>query len=125
MTEEPLAIVLYERLMPGSQVGNRLQDLNYRVRILNDADLLVALAEQEKPLVVLADLVSAADKVCQAIARLRANPATAHVPVIAFSTQSDPETQAAAQQAGATLLVTEAAITHHLPQLLEQALTQF
>ena len=29
---QPLALVFYEKLMPGSQLVNRLQDLNYRVQ---------------------------------------------------------------------------------------------
>ena len=32
----PLALVFYEKFMPGSQLVNRLQDLNYRVRVVND-----------------------------------------------------------------------------------------
>ena len=34
---QPLALVLYERLLPGSQLVNRLQDLNYRVQVIADA----------------------------------------------------------------------------------------
>ena len=122
---EPLAILLYEKLMPGSQLVNRLQDLNYRVQTVTDADALPPLAEREKPLVVVADLYSAQNKVCVALARLRQNPATAHIPVVAFSARNDEAQQAAAREAGATLVTTEAAITHHLPQLLDQALTEF
>src|SRR6266850_298297 len=55
---EPLAIVLYERLMPGSQLVNRLQDLKYRVQTVNDPALLVDCAEQAKPMLVLVDLES-------------------------------------------------------------------
>ena len=56
---EPLALVFYEKLMPGSQIVNRLQDLKYRVRTIGDPALLVESAEQAKPLLVLADLESA------------------------------------------------------------------
>lgn len=122
---EPLAILLYEKLMPGSQLVNRLQDLGYRVETLNDADRLPALAEQAKPLVIVADLFGARNKVCDAIARLRQAPATAHVPVIAFAANLDPALQTVAREAGASLVSSEAAITQHLPQLLDQALNQF
>ena len=44
---QPLAIVFYERLMPGSQLVNRLQDLNYRVLALNNAARLVATVQRE------------------------------------------------------------------------------
>ena len=122
---EPLAILLYEKLMPGSQLMNRLQDLGYRVQTVTDADALPALAGREKPLIVVADLFSAQNKVCAALARMKQDLATAHIPVIAFSARHDEAVHAAAREAGASLVVTEAAITHHLPQLLEQALTQF
>ena len=35
---QPLALVLYEKLLPGSQLVNRLQDLNYRVQAIADAE---------------------------------------------------------------------------------------
>jgi PleD family two-component response regulator len=119
---QPLALVLYEKLLPGTQIVNRLQDLNYRVQAITDVDRLTECAEQAKPMVVLADLTSTRNDVCAAVARLRQNAATEHLPVIAFSDQGSPELQAAAQAAGATLVVSEAAILNHLPQILDQAL---
>jgi CheY-like chemotaxis protein len=119
---QPLALVLYEKLLPGSQLVNRLQDMNYRVQAIADADRLVECAEQAKPMLVLADLESIRDNVCAALAHLRQNAATKHLPVIAFSGESAAELQAAARAAGATLVVTEAAILNHLPQFLDQAL---
>jgi CheY-like chemotaxis protein len=119
---KPLALVLYEKLLPGSQLVNRLQDMNYRVQAIADADRLVECAEQAKPMLVLADLESIRDNVCAALAHLRQNAATKHLPVIAFSGESAAELQAAARAAGATLVVTEAAILNHLPQFLDQAL---
>jgi CheY-like chemotaxis protein len=119
---QPLAIVLYERLLPGTQLVNRLQDLSYRVQTIASADRLVECAAQARPMLVLADLQSARNDVCAALARLKQNEATKHLPVIAFSGQDTDELQAAAKAAGATLIVNEAAILAHLPQILEQAL---
>jgi CheY-like chemotaxis protein len=119
---EPLALVLYEKLLPGSQLVNRLQDMNYRVQAISDADRLVECAEQAKPMLVLADLESTRNNVCAAVARLRQNTATKHLPVIAFSGERVVDLQAAARVAGATLVVTDAAILTHLPQFLDQAL---
>ena len=64
---QPLALVLYEKLLPGSQLVNRLQDLNYRVQTIADADRLVECAEQAKPMLVLADLESTRNNVCAAL----------------------------------------------------------
>ena len=119
---QPLALVLYEKLLPGSQIVNRLQDLNYRVEVITDPALLASAAEQCKPLLVLADLESTHQNVCAALGSLKQNPATKHLPLIAFTGQNAPDLQATAHSAGITLVVTEAAILNHLPQLLEQAL---
>ena len=119
---QPLALVLYEKIIPGSQLVNHLQDLSYRVQALGDSAKLVELAEPSKPMVVFADLESSRNNVCAAIAQLKANPATAHLPVICFFGDAAANLQAAAQGAGATLIVDETAILDYLPQLLEQAL---
>ena len=119
---QPLALVLYEKLLPGSQLVNRLQDLNYRVQAITDASRLVECAEQAKPMLVLADLASTHSDVCAALARLKQYASTKHLPVIAFSDQGAVELQAAAHTAGATLVVSEAAILNQLPQILDQAL---
>ena len=119
---QPLALVLYEKLLPGSQLVNRLQDLNYRVQAIADAERLVECAEQAKPMLVLADLESTRNNVCAALARLKQNAATKHLPVIGFSGENAAELQAAAKAAGVTLIVSEAAILSHLPQCLDQAL---
>jgi len=119
---EPLALVLYEKLIPGSQVVNRLHDLKYRVEALSDASRLVECAEQTGPMIVLVDLQCTRDNVCAAITRLKQSPATKHLPIIAFSSDKAANLQAAAQAAGVTLVVSDAAILSHLPQFLEQAL---
>ena len=119
---KPLALVFYENLLPGSQIINRLTDLNYRVLSFHDSYLLEDQAEREKPLVVIADLTSRKTDVCAAIRKLRENPATNHVPVLAFTSQKNVELQNAAREAGATLVASDAAILEQLPHLLEQAL---
>lgn len=119
---QPLALIIYERLLPGSQLLNRLQDLSYRVQVVTNVDSLVECAEQSKPMLVLADLESTRFNVCAAIARLKQTPITQHLPVIAFGGDNSPDLQAAARAAGVALVVGETAILQHLPQLLEQAL---
>jgi CheY-like chemotaxis protein len=118
---QPLAIVFYERLMPGSQLVNRLQDLNYRVLVVNSAVLLAATVKRETPLLLLADLDVRAD-IVGAIEKIKADPACAHLPVIVFAPDDRPELLAAAEKAGAGLTVAESALAGHLPQLLDRAL---
>lgn len=119
---QPLALVLYERLLPGTQLVNRLQDLGYRVQTVSGIEPLMESALKDKPMLVLADLVARRMQVADAITRLRQDPATNHLPVIAFADDKQSELQAAARAAGATLVVSEAAIVAHLDQFLEQAL---
>jgi CheY-like chemotaxis protein len=101
---------------------NRLQDLKYRVRAVTDAGTLLACARKEKPMVVLADVVSSRDDVCGAIAALKKEPETRHIPVIAFADDAAAGIQEAARAAGATLVASDTAILNHLTQFLEQAL---
>jgi PleD family two-component response regulator len=119
---QPLALVLYEELMPGSQLVNRLQDLHYRVQPLSDPSQLVDCAHKEGPMLVFADLGFPGADISAVIAKLKQNRETTHIPVIAFADEKADQLQAAAREAGATLVVTDAAILAHLPQLIEQAL---
>lgn len=118
---QPLAIVFYEKLMPGSQLVNRLQDLSYRVLALNNPTLLAATAKRESPLLVFADLDAPGD-ICGAIQRIKSDPDSTHLPVVAFAPDNQTELLAAGRKAGANLVVGETTLGEHLPELLEQAL---
>ena len=119
---QPLALVLYEKLLPGTQLVNRLQDLNYRVQTLTDAQMLTECAEQLKPMLVLADLEASKNNVCEAVKKLRQNPSTQHLPVIGIASEKTGELQTNAITAGVTLVVSDIAILNHLAQFLDQAL---
>jgi CheY-like chemotaxis protein len=119
---QPLALVLYERLLPGTQLVNRLQDLKYRVQTLAEPGRLVQVAQETKPMLVFADLQPAGDNVCAAIERLKKSPDTSHLPIVAFGAEEGSDLHQKAQGAGVTLLVGETALLNHLPQLMEQAL---
>ncbi|HEY4416134.1 MAG TPA: hypothetical protein VGO57_10615 [Verrucomicrobiae bacterium] len=122
MQKKPLALICYERLMPGSQLVNRLQDLKYRVHVVNNIALLAATARREQPLLVLMDL-EARGEVLATIEKIKADPATNHLPIITFAPDEKPALLAAAQKAGAHFTVGETTLAGHLPQLLDQALS--
>ncbi len=119
---QPLALVVYEKLLPGTQLINRLQDLNYRVRAVTDPTTLLACAQQERPLLVLADLESTRNDICKAISQLKNEPSTAHIPVIAIAPDKAADLLKAATAAGATLVAGDTAILSHLSEFLDQAL---
>lgn len=120
---QPLVLLLYEKLLPGTQLVNRLQDLGWRVQTLHEASALARMAEELKPMLVMADLVAARGSISDALGHLRRNTSTAHIPVIAFST--DESLHSAAARSGANLVVGDTALLQHLDQLIDQALTDF
>jgi CheY-like chemotaxis protein len=118
---QPLALVFYERLLSGSQLVNRLQDLGYRVQTVPAAGLLGSTALESGALLVCADLQAAKCDVCATILQLKQNDATRHLPVIAFADEQHADLQAAARVVGA-IVVSDTMLLAHLPQLLDQAL---
>lgn len=119
---EPLALVCYEKLLPGSQVANRLQDLAYRVRVLGDPGLLQAVADQTGPMIILTDLSFIRGDACGAIKALKTQTSTCHIPVLCFIGVPDEALQNSAREAGAALVASGQAILAQLPQLLNQAI---
>lgn len=119
---QPLAIVLYERLLPGSQLVNRLQDLQYRVQQLSDPTLLVLTCQDLTPLIVIADMDCCSTGILSEIASLRANPATQHLPVIGYCAETSPMAARASEAGTLTALTTDTAVVNHLKQILDQAL---
>lgn len=118
----PLAILCYEKLLPGSQMVTRLEDLSYRVEVVNDASQLASVAQVSRPMVVLIDMTSQQTDVAGAIANLRRGKETDHIPVLAFTAQNDEAGQVAARDAGASLVASEEAILDQLPSLLDHVL---
>lgn len=119
---EPLALVVYEKLLPGTQLVNRLQDLKYRVQSLNEPNRLPIVAEETRPMVALLDLALRERHGFAAVEALRKNPATQHVPIIGFGGSEDVTARTEALRAGVTLVVSDTAILNHLQECLDQAL---
>jgi PleD family two-component response regulator len=119
---EPLALIVCEQILAGSQLANRLRDLGYRVSIATNADQLVARVLAERPLVLLVDLNCGLSDVVGSITQLREHLDTCHVPILAFGRRGDRLRQAEARAAGATLVAAADGLAAQLPDLLEQIL---
>jgi CheY-like chemotaxis protein len=121
---KPLAFVFYVNLLPGTQVANRLFEQGYRVQVVEAAELgrLVELARKETPLLLIAEISPKSNAALEAVAALRNDAGTRHIPVLAFAASPDKELRAAAKIAGATLLASSQGILDQLPQLLDQIL---
>ncbi len=120
--KRPLALLLYEKLLPGGQLVNRLQDLGYRVQPVPGPTDLQAVAERDKPMLAFVDLEPRYEAICDAIATLRCKAGTSHIPVVAFASQQNVPAHDKARKSGATLVVNDSALLLHLNQFLEQAL---
>lgn len=108
--------------MPGTQLVNRLEDLRYRVQVVSSTEELLSVAATAGPMLIFVDLVSKRADICELIRKLRAAETTVHIPLIGFADEAEQALQAAATQAGATLVVTDAAIILHLKQFIDRAL---
>ena len=122
MMTQPLALLVYEAILPGGQLVNRLRELGYRVLILTRPLELPQVARNESPMVIVLDLVSTSVDIPGCITALRANPSTAHIPVLAFCPMKSSKLQDAARKAGANLVAISDGILEQLPALLSQAL---
>ena len=118
----PLAFLLYEELLPGSQLPNKLQDLGYRVQTLDGGADWVTRAQAEKPIVVIVELHAKNADVCAIIGELKQNPDTQHLPVLAYTQPENSELQVSARNAGAALIASNAGLLDQLPALLEHVL---
>lgn len=118
----PLAIVFYEKLLPGTQVVNRLTDLGYRVTATQTAVDVPRLVREQRPMVVIADLALRHGDFCGIIGQLRASPDLAHVPVLGYCDSKNRKLVVAALEAGAKLVAAEQGIPDQLAQLLDQVL---
>ena len=119
---KPLALIFYERLMPGSQLVNRLQDLGYRVSTCTELASLHPQVAKELPMVIVMDLTSERGDVNGVIKDIRGSEQTSHIPIIAFAAKTNKTAQNSAVEAGAKLVAIDDAILQQLPHLLEQAL---
>lgn len=119
---EPLALLLCERGLIATQLAQRLEGMRYRLVAISNPAELVTFAENQRAMVILVDVDGLPAPVVSAVEQLRANTATAHIPVIAFARETDDSVQAALVAKGVTVVVNEAAVLSHLPQLLDRAL---
>ena len=92
-------------LLEASDLGREvltalLRQHGYRVVSAPDGAAVPALAEQERPDLVLLDLATARGDSLDATRRLKAQPALRHIPVIAVSGRDDPDDAARALAAG-------------------------
>lgn len=118
----PLALLLHDKMMPGSKLGAKFEERDFRVVTLADPAELLAVAKREMPMIVAADLTNRRGDVLQAIRALHDEETTSHIPVIAYAAREDDKLREAALQAGVKVMATETTVLPHLGQFIEHAL---
>ncbi len=121
---EPLVLGLVPDLMFGTQIENVLTHLGYTCELVRAADTLVTRAREAGPALVLIDLAARGVDAPATIRRLRAQPATARVPVVAFGPHLDAPARDAAHAAGADAVVANSKLAFDLPGLIARYATQ-
>lgn len=117
---QPLALLYFQRSLPGNQLVNRLQDLNYRVQSVASPAELATQSKTNGVMLVLVDVETAGAELIQTLRALREDTVTRHLPIIAFAaSKADLDS---AQAAGSTIAVDPTALLAHLSVVLEQAL---
>ena len=119
---EPLALVAYERMMPGSQLLVKLRDLGYRSEHVKRLGDLPTAAAAKKPMIVLIDLLWRAEDSLAAIERLANTADTEHLPIVAYADMTDESLMERALDKGAALVAGDDGILAQLARLLDQAL---
>jgi PleD family two-component response regulator len=119
---EARVLLFYERLLPGSQLVNRLQDLGYQVVTVTETSKIVSTAKKEKPLFIVMDVKSVKGSVSQTIQAIRGASEIKHLPILCFATKQDGNLQDEAVKAGANLVALDEALLQQMPQLLDHLL---
>ncbi len=119
---QPLALLWLGKMLLGSRLTEKLEEMGYRVKVMASPESLLTDAEHDKPLVVFLGVDSQPDRVTKAITRLGQNPDTAHLPVIAIISAHNQALQQTVLDAGARLAVPATVILDYLDHFLQQAL---
>ncbi len=119
---KPLAIVFYEKLLPGSRIGHQLADLGWRVLEVKLASDLLPQVRSQRPVLIVAEVALRTGDLLPVIAELKRLPETSHVPILGYGDPKNQKLVDAALLAGVRLMAAEAGLFDQLPQLLEHVL---
>lgn len=104
-------------LMSGARMRGAAQTSGTELRLVRGADELVTAAAADPPRLIVVDL-EARGEPAAAIARLKGDPATAAIPVIAFAPHVREDAIAAARAAGAERVLARGAFVRDLARIL-------
>ncbi|HEX6940874.1 MAG TPA: response regulator [Longimicrobiales bacterium] len=112
------ALALVADLKFAARVRGAAAAVGARVRTVHSADTLLEAARAETPGMILLDLDLRGADVPALVRALKADPALAGVPVIAFGAHVRRDALAAAREAGADRVLARSAFVRVLPELM-------
>lgn len=119
---QPTALVVHDRLMPGSALANRLVDRGWRVHSRSGVDGLLEWMHSYRPMLLVIQLDLRGSDVCRLIQDLRAEARLTHIAVLAYGPLANGRLRESAIAAGAQVVAADSSILDQLPSLIDTAL---
>lgn len=114
------AVALVPDLLFASRIRGAAAAAGVEVLTVGSADRLIEEVRRLRPRLVLVDLEARHSDATELIARLRADPETAGVEIVAFGPHVNRERLQAARDAGASRVLARSAFVRELPPLLRR-----
>lgn len=114
----PRIVAVVRDLFFAVRIRNTLRPLGYRVDVADTEAALAAVVREERPALIVVDLGFTAIDPPRRIAALKADAATAGVPILAFGSHLDHQARDAAKAAGADRVVANSKLAADLPALV-------
>ncbi len=119
--EGTAAVALVVDLMFASRVTGAARQVGARVVTVSRAEKLMEEVRRRRPRLVIVDLEARGTDVPALLARLKADPETAEIPVLGFGSHVNRDALLAGRQAGADRVLARSAFVARLPELLRGA----
>ncbi|MFM8271181.1 MAG: PAS domain S-box protein [Gemmata sp.] len=120
----PLVLIAEDNLLNARAIGDYLGSLGYRIEVAANGLQAIELAGEKHPALILMDIQMPQLDGLEATRRLRAQPATASVPIIAVTALAMPGDRERCLSAGACEYLTKPVSLHKLRELIERLLPQ-
>lgn len=119
MAENPRPLLaLVDNLFFASKIDGVARHLGYEPAFTNNADEFRRRLREDRPSLIIVDMGSAVCPWEQLVREVKADPATASVPVLAFGKHTQPELFKLARRAGCDRAITNAQLSEQLPEFL-------
>lgn len=119
---QPTALVVHDRLMPGTALANRLVDRGWRVHSQTGINGLFEWMRSYRPMLLVIQLDLRVGDVCRLIQDLRADAGLTHIAILAYGPVANSRLRESAIAAGAQVVAAESSILDQLPSLIDTAL---